>query len=158
VGIPPHSGGVEPMNSDRLKSPERRRGNFRGGPEGLRGVRRLPGMGGEMRPVNSAAEETREKLPKGARWHDSKMENLRCRDPDCGTRQDVPFCQGCALHGHDRQYCFKAGEPRFNPTGYWCVNRPNEMPIEGLGRRRESMTSPPVATSRSNMLDASQKQ
>jgi hypothetical protein len=58
------------------------------------------------------------------------------------------------MHGHDRPYCFKAGEPLFNPTGYWCVNRPNERPIEGLGRRQQDRST--VATGRSNMLDASQ--
>jgi len=158
VGIPPHSGGVEPMNSDRLRSPERRRGNFRGGSGTMHGTRRLSSAGADGRQVNSGAEETKEKLPKGARWHDSAMGLLRCRDPDCGTRQDVPFCQGCALHGHDRQFCFKAGEPRFNPSGYWCVNKPNEAPIEGLGRRREGTVGSPLATSRGNMMDATQKQ
>ena len=158
VGIPPHSGGVEPMNSDRLRSPERRRGNFRGGSGTMHGVRRFSSPGADGRQVNSSAEETKEKLPKGARWHDSTMGVLRCRDPDCGTRQDVPFCQGCALHGHDRQFCFKSGEPRFNPSGYWCVNKPNEAPIEGLGRRREGTVGSPLATSRGNMMDATQKQ
>ena len=104
------------------------------------------------RQVNNASEEAVSKLVKGARWHDSSMASLRCRDPDCGTRQDCPFCQGCALHGHDRPFCYKAGEPRFNPTGYWCINRPNESPIEGLGRSREGAA---VATGRSNMMDAS---
>jgi hypothetical protein len=110
-------------------------------------------VGGTNRQVSSNAEETKEKLPKGPRWHDSTMKCLKCRDPDCGTRQDVPFCQGCAMHGHDRPFCYKAGEPLFNPSGYWCVNRPNENPIEGLGKRREGVA--PIATSRSNMLDAS---
>jgi hypothetical protein len=149
---------VESMNSERLRSPEGRRGSFRGGRGTLTGIRRVPGGGGEGRQVNSSAEETKEKLPKGARWHDSRMTVLRCRDPDCGTRQDVPFCQGCALHGHDRQFCFKSGEPQFNPSGYWCVNKPNEAPIEGLGRRREGVASPSSATSRGNMMDATQKQ
>jgi hypothetical protein len=157
VGIPPHSGGVEPMNSDRVRSPERRRGNFRGVSGMMHGIRRLSSPGVDSRQVNSSAEETKEKLPKGARWHDSTMGVLRCRDPDCGTRQDVPFCQGCALHGHDRQFCFKSGEPRFNPSGYWCVNKPNEAPIEGLGRRREGTVGAPLATSRGNMMDATQK-
>ena len=53
-----------------------------------------------------------------------------------GLRQDVPFCQGCGMHGHDRPNCYKSGEPWFNPTGYWCINRPNENPIEGLGGQR----------------------
>ena len=105
------------------------------------------------RAVNSTSEESVSKLVKGARWHDSTMASLRCRDPDCGTRQDCPFCQGCALHGHDRQNCYKSGEPRFNPTGYWCINRPNENPIEGLGSQRERGSS--VATARGNMMDAS---
>jgi hypothetical protein len=151
VGISPHSGGLETMHSERQ---EQLRGGARGDRGALRGVRRVGfAGGGTNRQVNSGAEETKEKLPKGPRWHDSKMASLRCRDPDCGTRQDVPFCQGCALHGHDRQFCYKAGEPLFNPSGYWCVNRPNENPIEGLGKRREGAA--PIATGRSNMLDAS---
>jgi len=162
VGIPPHSGGVEPMESANPRSPERNRGGFRGGRGALRGS---PGRFGRFAesdrterqgpgPVNSLKEESKEKLPKGARWHDSKMAACGCRDPDCGTRQDAPYCQGCGMHGHDRPYCFKAGEPLFNPTGYWCVNRPNERPIEGLGRRQQDRST--VATGRSNMLDASQ--
>ena len=146
VGISPHSGGVEPMHSERKEG----RGGHRGGRGELRGVRRLDGSN---RQVNSNAEETKEKLPKGPRWHDSTMASCKCRDPDCGTRQDVPFCQGCGLHGHDRPFCYKAGEPMFNPSGYWCVNRPNEAPIEGLGKRREGAST--IATSRSNMMDAS---
>jgi hypothetical protein len=148
VGISPHSGGMETMHSE---SPAQRHGDVRGGRGVLRGIRRV--TGGTNRQVNSTAEETKEKLPKGPRWHDSKMASLRCRDPDCGTRQDVPFCQGCGLHGHDRPFCYKAGEPLFNPSGYWCINRPNENPIDGLGKRREG--SAPIAMSRSNMLDAS---
>jgi len=101
-------------------------------------------------------EESKAKLPKGPRWHDSAMEKCRCRDPDCGLRQDVPFCQGCGMHGHDRPFCFKSGEPKFNPTGYWCVNRPNEAAIEGLGQRRDSSSS--FATARGNLMDARQKQ
>lgn len=150
VGISPHSGGLETMHSERQ---EQLRGGARGGRGALRGVRHA--AGGVNRQVNSSAEETKEKLPKGPRWHDSKMASCRCRDPDCGTRQDVPYCQGCGLHGHDRPFCYKAGEPLFNPSGYWCVNRPNENPIEGLGKRREGAA---VATGRSNMMDASSSQ
>lgn len=159
VGIPPHSGGVEPMESEYPRSPDRQRGALRG-VRGGGGQRGSPGRfgGGDRssKQVNPVAEESKEKLQKGARWHDSKMASCGCRDPDCGTRQDVPFCQGCGMHGHDRPYCFKAGEPLFNPSGYWCVNRPNEHPIEGLGRRSQDRSS--VATGRSNMMDASTNQ
>ena len=152
VGIQKHSGGVEPM-----ESPERQRGALRGMRGGQRGSPGRFGRSSESdrtnRQVNPVSEESKEKLPKGPRWHDSKMSSLGCRDPDCGTRQDCPFCQGCAMHGHDRPYCYKAGEPQFNPSGYWCVNRPNGPPIEGLGRRSQDRSS--VATGRSNMLDAS---
>ena len=151
--ITPHSGGVEPMTTDGSRVVGSSRGGFkaRGG-----GERRVSFEGKTSpkasRQVNNASEEAVSKLVKGARWHDSSMASLRCRDPDCGTRQDCPFCQGCALHGHDRPFCYKAGEPRFNPTGYWCINRPNESPIEGLGRSREGAA---VATGRSNMMVAS---
>jgi hypothetical protein len=160
VGIPRHSGGVEPMESSNPRSPERQRGASRGRgsfqTSPFRGSRGGDSdRSGRQGPVNPMSEESKEKLPKGARWHDSAMSTCACRDPDCGTRQDVPFCQGCGMHGHDRPYCFKAGEPRFNPTGYWCVNKPREHPIEGLGRRQQSSSS--VATGRSNMLDASQQ-
>ena len=153
VGIPPHSGGVEPMESSYIRSPERQRGG-RGGQRGSPGRFGRPSESDRTnRQVNPVAEESKEKLPKGPRWHDSKMSSCGCRDPDCGTRQDVPFCQGCGMHGHDRPYCFKAGEPLFNPSGYWCINRPNEHPLEGLGRRSQDRSS--VATGRSNMMDAS---
>jgi hypothetical protein len=158
VGIPPHSGGLEPMESTNLRSPDRMRGPLRGVRGGQRGSPVRFGQGDRAgRQVNPVAEESKEKLPKGPRWHDSKMSACECRDPDCGTRQDVPYCQGCGMHGHDRPYCFKAGEPMFNPSGYWCVNKPNERPIEGLGRRR-SQDRVSVATSRSNMMDASSQQ
>ena len=130
------------MESEYPRSPDRQRGALRG-VRGGGGQRGSPGRfgGGDRssKQVNPVAEESKDKLPKGARWHDSKMASCGCRDPDCGTRQDVPFCQGCGMHGHDRPYCFKAGEPLFNPSGYWCVNRPNEHPIEGI---RASFSGP----------------
>ena len=158
VGLPPHSGGVEPMESANPRFPDRTRGSPKGGRGGQKGS---PGRFGQSdrsgRQVNPVAEESREKLPKGPRWHDSKMTSCGCRDPDCGTRQDVPYCQGCGMHGHDRPFCFKSGEPMFNPSGYWCVNKPNERPIEGLGRRQQQDRSS-FATGRSNMMDASGQQ
>ena len=155
--ITPHSGGVEPMTTDGSRGGTSSRGGFKA----RRGGERKGSSDGAAspraprQPVNNVSEEAVSKLVKGARWHDSTMESCRCRDPDCGTRQDCPFCQGCGLHGHDRPYCYKAGEPRFNPTGYWCINRPNEKPIEGLGAQRERGSN--VATARGNMMDASNK-
>jgi hypothetical protein len=157
--VPPHSGGVEPMHTDGGRGAGARgspRGGFRGRSDGGRRVLSPEGERPNRQPVNPVGEETKGKLPKGSRWHDSSMEKCRCRDPDCGLRQDVPFCQGCGMHGHERPFCYKSGEPRFNPTGYWCVNRPNEAPIEGLGQRRDA--SGTIATARGNMMDASQKQ
>jgi hypothetical protein len=153
TGVDPHSGGVEPMTYQRGGG-DRGRGSPRGGRGGGGAHGRSSDASSPRaarQPVNPIAEESKEKLPKGARWHDSKMANCKCRDPDCGTRQDVPYCQGCNLHGHDRPYCYKSGEPRFNPTGYWCVNRPNEPAIEGLGQRGSAV---PHASSRSNAMDA----
>jgi hypothetical protein len=157
--VPPHSGGVEPMHTDGGRGAGARgspRGGFRGRSDGGRQVLSPERDKPNRQPVNPVGEETKVKLPKGSRWHDSSMEKCRCRDPDCGLRQDVPFCQGCGMHGHERPFCYKSGEPRFNPTGYWCVNRPNEAPIEGLGQRRDS--SGTIATARGNLMDASQKQ
>ena len=153
TGVDPHSGGVEPMTYQR-GSGDRGRGSPRGGRGGGGAQGRSSDASSPRaarQPVNPIAEESKEKLPKGARWHDSKMANCKCRDADCGTRQDVPYCQGCNMHGHDRPYCYKSGEPRFNPTGYWCVNRPNEHAIEGLGQRGSAV---PHASSRSNAMDA----
>lgn len=153
--ITPHSGGVEPMTTSGSRGTSSPRGGFkaRGG-----GDRRVPFDGAipprtSRPPVNNVSEEAVTKLPKGARWHDSTMTSLKCRDPDCGTRQDCPFCQGCGMHGHDRPFCYKSGEPCFNPTGYWCINRPKESPIEGLGGHRDRGSG--VATARGNMMDAS---
>jgi len=145
-----HSGGSEPMTYS--PSQGRGRGGFRGGRGG--GEARSP-----RKPVNDPAEDTVEKLKKGVRWHDSKKPDSQCRDPDCGTRQDVPFCQGCGMHGHDRPFCFKGREAQYNQTGYWEQNRPNQQPIQGLrGIRSEKGSedhhSGQAASARGNMMDA----
>jgi hypothetical protein len=140
-----HSGGAEPM----VYSPgqARGRGGFRGGRGG--GEARSP-----RKPVNDPSEDTAERLSKGVRWHNSAKAGSQCRDPDCGTRQDVPFCQGCGMHGHDRPFCFKCREAAYNATGYWDKNRPNQPAIQGLkGIRREDATA---ATARGNIMDATQ--
>jgi hypothetical protein len=155
--ITPHSGGVEPMTTSGSRGGSSRSGGFRTR-EGHDRKALFDGAKSprsSRQPVNSGSEELLTKLSKGARWHDSTMSSCKCRDPDCGVRQECPFCQGCGLHGHDRPYCYKSGEPRFNPTGYWCINRPNENPIEGLGTPRDR--GPGVATARGNMMDASHK-
>lgn len=147
AGAHGHSGGAEPMTY----SPAQGRG--RGGGRGGRG-------GGEARsprkPVNDPAEDTVERLQKGVRWHDSQKANGQCRDPDCGTRQDVPFCQGCGMHGHDRPFCFKARESQYNAHGYWDQNRPNQLPIQGLRGIRSGTGegAPAAATARGNMMDS----
>jgi hypothetical protein len=154
--VMPHSGGVEPMQTDRGREAYKSERSVRGSAPGRGDVRSSFSSAGRDRanrgPVNPVAEESKEKLPKGPRWHDSRIAACGCRDPDCGTRQDCPYCQGCGMHGHDRPYCFKAGEPQFNPTGYWCVNRPDAQPIVGLGKKTEGASA---ATSRSNLMDAS---
>ena len=150
AGAHGHSGGAEPMTY----SPSQTRG--RGGSRGGRG-------GGEARsprkPVNDPVEDTVERLQKGVRWHDSTKANCQCRDPDCGTRQDVPYCQGCGLHGHDRMFCFKSREAQYNATGYWDINRPTQPPIQGLrgirsAPRDQSYSTGQTATARGNMMDA----
>jgi hypothetical protein len=150
AGAHGHSGGAEPMNYSPLQA--RGRGGARGGRGG--GEARSP-----RKPVNDPAEDTAEKLTKGVRWHNSAKADSQCRDPDCGTRQDVPYCQGCAMHGHDRMFCFKAREPMFNATGYWDINRPNQPPIQGLrgirtGGHSAPGEAPKSATARGNMMDA----
>ena len=156
-----HSGGAEPMTYTP-SSEGRDRGAFRGRRGGGDpGVARSP-----RKPVNDPAEESRDKLPKGKWWHDSSMSHCECRDADCGTRQDVPYCQGCNMHGHSREFCFKGRESRFNATGYWCKNRGNEKCIEGLGGRapgadptadsksKPASFAPPATYARGNMMDA----
>jgi hypothetical protein len=154
--VMPHSGGVESMETSVQRDGHSAgRGGARGVFRGRGDTKSFSAAGGDRAnrgPVNPVSEETKEKLPKGPRWHDSRMSACGCRDPDCGTRQDCPYCQGCGMHGHDRPYCFKAGEPQFNPTGYWCINRPDAPPISGLGKKKEGASA---ATSRSNMMDAS---
>ena len=157
-----HSGGAEPMTYSPGAA-ARGRGGFRGRRGGGEaGAARSP-----RRPINNPEEESREKLPKGKWWHDSSMAHCECRDVDCGTRQDVPYCQGCNMHGHSREFCFKGREPRFNATGYWCKNRGNEKCIEGLGGRAANfeqpvepksparqLFAPPPSYARGNMMDA----
>jgi hypothetical protein len=142
-----HSGGAEPMVYSPSQS--RGRGGFRGGRGG--GEARSP-----RKPVNDPSEDTAERLAKGVRWHDSAKQGSQCRDADCGTRQDVPFCQGCGMHGHDRPFCFKCREAAYNATGYWDKNRPNQPPIQGLrGIRRDGdPKGSSAATARGNIMDA----
>ena len=142
-----HSGGAEPMVYSPSQS--RGRGGFRGGRGG--GEARSP-----RKPVNDPSEDTAERLAKGVRWHDSAKQGSQCRDADCGTRQDVPFCQGCGMHGHDRPFCFKCLEAAYNATGYWDKNRPNQPPIQGLrGIRRDGdPKGSSAATARGNIMDA----
>jgi hypothetical protein len=106
--------------------------------------------------VNDPSEDTAERLAKGVRWHDSAKQGSQCRDADCGTRQDVPFCQGCGMHGHDRPFCFKCREAAYNATGYWDKNRANQPPIQGLRgiRRAGDSEDKSAATARGNIMDA----
>jgi hypothetical protein len=150
AGAHGHSGGAEPMTYSPAQN--RGRGGFRGGRGG--GEARSP-----RKPVNDPSEDTVERLKKGVRWHDSTKANCQCRDPGCGTRQDVPYCQGCGMHGHDRMFCFKSREAQYNSTGYWDANRPNQPPIQGLRGIRSSSgdqgySAGQAATSRGNMMDA----
>ena len=84
-------------------------------------------------PINDPQEETVGKLPKGKFWHDSSDPTCCCKTPDCGIRQEVPFCQGCGQHHHEREFCYKGQDHRYNKTGYWCDNRKSQPPIQSLG-------------------------
>jgi len=99
-------------------------GTTRGGFQGNRETRQS---------VNNPAEETTSKLPKGKYWHDSTDLACCCKSADCGARQEIPFCQGCGQHHHDREFCYKGKDSRYNATGYWCENRKGQPPIQSLG-------------------------
>ena len=73
-----------------------------------------------------------QQLPKGKWWHDSSDPACFCRTPDCGEKQQIPYCQGCNQHHHERASCYKQNDERFNPTGYWCVNKKGQGPIPSL--------------------------
>jgi hypothetical protein len=73
-----------------------------------------------------------DQLPNGPRWHDSSDPACNCRSPDCGEKQEIPYCQGCNQHHHDRANCFKRNDERFNAEGYWCINKKGQGPIPSL--------------------------
>jgi hypothetical protein len=147
-----HSGGTEPMTyqpagrgrgrSDRGESYARGRGDPQGAGRGGRGRGvDYPSRGdakgagrnaepwGNRQPINDPRNEEQQTLTKGKWWHDSRQENLCCKDANCGQRQDVPFCQGCGQHHHGREWCYKSKEEGFNATGYWCDNRKGRAPL-----------------------------
>ena len=152
-----HSGGAEPMvytpagrGRGRGDVPLRGRGGGQWTSRGGRGAgsnyanERNPSRGdgpgagrnaeqwGNRQPVNDPAIETgleRDQGGKGKWWHDSSQLNLCCKDPECGNRQEVPFCQGCGQHHHGREWCYKRREEGFNATGYWCENRRGRAPL-----------------------------
>jgi hypothetical protein len=164
-----HSGGAEPM----VYSPPvrgRGRGGFsprgRGGSQwagrGERGTERTPtdsgrgdGAGssrnaeqwGNRQPINDPANES--SLTKGKWWHDSTNPHLCCRDAECGTRQDIPFCQGCGQHHHSREWCYKKRDEGFNAQGYWSENRKGQAPLPS--RTGRAYGTPPA---RLNHMDA----
>jgi hypothetical protein len=163
-----HSGGSEPMvyqPAGRGRGSPRGRGGgqwtSRGGrganqgstPEvtsgrgDYRGATRNAGEWGNRQPINDPAIESA--LNRGKWWHDSSQTNLCCRSADCGSKQEIPFCQGCGQHHHGREWCYKKNDEGFNATGYWSENRKGRAPL--LSREGRAYGAPPA---RINHMDA----
>ena len=112
-------------------SPRTSFGNPPGSPQG-RGDRNGAANNerfGTRQPINDPRNESATALPKGPYWHECG-DGLRCASAMCGQDTTV-FCQGCAWHGHSREWCYKGAEQGFNPTGYWSVNRRGQAPLPG---------------------------
>jgi hypothetical protein len=64
---------------------------------------------------------------RGISWH-THSATLGCRSNPC----NVPFCQGCALHGHTVDECRKRlfNNPAVNKSGYWCEQKPGCTPLK----------------------------
>jgi hypothetical protein len=168
-----HSGGAEPMvyqpagrgRGRGVSSPRGRGGQWagRGGREyGQEGRQAQPsgrgdaggashnaGQWGNRQPINNPDHESATALSCGKWWHDSSQANLCCRAPDCGTKQEIPFCQGCGQHHHGREWCYKKNEDGFNATGYWSENRKGRAPLPS--REGRPYGAPPA---RHNHMDA----
>ncbi len=125
-----HSGGTESMQY-QPKWNQRGGGVARGRGRGV--GRGTPIDVRQRAPINDPSEETLTKLPKGKFWHDSSDPACCCKTSECGVRQEVPFCQGCGQHHHEREFCYKGNDSRYNATGYWCDNRKGQPPIQSLG-------------------------
>jgi hypothetical protein len=157
-----HSGGAEPMIYSPGRGRGRGDGSLRGRGRGQWENRGSGGRGtsrgdyaganqnaeqwGRRQPINNVANESsleKSQGGKGKWWHDSRQENLCCKDADCGNRQDVPFCQGCGQHHHGREWCYKGKEDGFNATGYWCDNRKGRAPL--ASRTGRPFGAPPTA-------------
>ena len=167
-----HSGGTEPMTyqpasrgrgrNDRSEPYGRGRGGLQGTGRGgrgrgfenqsrgdVRGAGHNSESWGHRQPINDPRNEEPHALTKGKWWHDSTQASLCCRSSDCGTKQEVPFCQGCGQHHHGREWCYKKNEDGFNATGYWSENRKGRAPL--LSRDGRAWGSPPA---RANHIDA----
>jgi hypothetical protein len=170
-----HSGGAEPMvyqpagrgRGRGSSSPRGRGGQWTGRGQGGRGYNqgettdatsgrgdrngagRNNGQFGNRSPINDPNNEAASVLHRGKWYHDSSQTNLCCRSPDCGSRQEIPFCQGCGQHHHGREWCYKKNEDGFNATGYWSENRKGRAPLPS--REGRPYGSPPA---RHNHMDA----
>lgn len=169
-----HSGGTEPMTyqpagrgrgrTDRGDTYTRGRGNSQGAGYGGRGrggpspyssrgdaggAGHNAGSWGNRQPINDPKNEEPQALTRGKWWHDSSQANLCCRTSDCGTKQEIPFCQGCGQHHHGREWCYKKSEDGFNATGYWSENRKGRAPLPS--REGRPYGTPPA---RHNHMDA----
>ena len=91
-----------------------------------------------------------DQLPNGPRWHDSSDPACNCRSPDCGEKQEIPYCQGCNQHHHDRANCYKKNDERFNAEGYWCINKKGQGLIPSLNGTFPGSPK----TSRANHMDS----
>jgi len=107
-----------------------------------RGAGHNAGLFGNRQPINDPGHEAPNVLMRGKWWHDSSQTNLCCRSPDCGSKQEVPFCQGCGQHHHGREWCYKKNDDGFNATGYWSENRKGREPLRSRDGR--AWGSPPA--------------
>ena len=165
-----HSGGTEPMTYQppgrgrgRGDWPTRGRGGGQWAGRGGRGSGQETANGrgdskgagvnagqwGNRQPINDPSNESTSALPKGKWWHDSSQTNLCCRSADCGSKQEIPFCQGCGQHHHGREWCYKKNDEGFNVAGYWSENRKGRAPL--MSRDGRAWGAPPA---RSNHMEA----
>jgi hypothetical protein len=174
-----HSGGTEPMTyqpsgrgrgggdfSPRGRGRGQGAGRGQGGrsyhqgenPDAMAGRGDRKGAGwnasqfGHRQPINDPKNENPNALPRGKWWHDSSQVNLCCRSPDCGSKQEVPFCQGCGQHHHGREWCYKKNDEGFNATGYWSENRKGREPLRSRDGR--AWGAPPA---RANHMDGGEQ-
>ena len=151
--------GMEPMTWQRNQADSSRGGRGARGGRGRASSAPPPGRGdrngaakgenfGTRAPINDVRNESAHVLTKGPYWHENG-DLLKCASAICGQPFDATvFCQGCGWKGHSRAWCYKSGEPGFNATGYWSLNRKGQPPLPGKNGDFRG-------TGRGNHMDAS---